>query len=312
MVQLRDEEEAKRLRVTKTEAETLEEEQYVLEPETAAIPDPLFDDPEIEQEDYFGQVNELQDHELLETEWAHIALAFTQYAPAMPNVAVGQDERAVSVNPETGYCHGLAVGSIAGAEGDDEDTEHVYETEVAFAGDDTIPDSFELQDETRTQIAQPNSELLVEPDVEVPQNVTSPASRSSSRRDSTQGMLDDDDDESTPPSTSPQSPTPSTGPPPSSAVKTRASRSSARATKKPRLQPLSPNAQLSDTDERKQWCVCRGVDDGRKMVMCAAARCREKWFHFGCVWGWGVVQRRRRSGGALDMGRRRSRRRSRR
>lgn len=38
-----------------------------------------------------------------------------------------------------------------------------------------------------------------------------------------------------------------------------------------------------EESETEIWCVCRGEDDGRKMIMCESNQCLIKWFHFDCM-----------------------------
>lgn len=250
---------------------------------------------------YFGEVNE--------TDWAQVAAAFPEYAIAMGHAAV--DPTATNTT-DVRHTREASVESSAGVKQKNEDTETLQEIEeVTLAGGDTIPDNIELQGETRSQLAQPDSSQLVEPDVQTPRNVTPPASPSTSRHDAPlPANLDDNGDDTTPRSPAPQpapspqqtpapapQPKPSNAPPNHAPVKTRSTKGSkpaptqarpTTAVKEPRQHPpasppASPNAELSDTDERKLWCVCRQPDDYMPMIQCKEPACREKWFHFACV-----------------------------
>jgi hypothetical protein len=301
MVQLRDEEEAKRHRAMPTPANTPRAEEQVPQPETTEIYDPLFDEPEIEEQEHLVQVSGLQHGDLPETDWALIEAAFPEYAIAVPNTTVDRLDYTTTITAEGWDARGSAVESVVGVKRKHEDTEVLLEVdEVALAGGDTNADSVRLQDETRTQIAQSNGEHFVEPDVAIPRNVTSLASPTISQHNTTlQPIFDDNTTPASPASQLPLEPRHNPGPaseprtsnaPPNySPVKARPRANpklpsnAPSAAKKPRKQPLSPNSRLPDTDESKLWCICRDVDDGEKMILCAEPRCKARWFHFECV-----------------------------
>ncbi|KAF3052228.1 hypothetical protein E8E11_010703 [Didymella keratinophila] len=312
MVQLKGEEEAKKLRIMSNHTDIPEPDEQVVRPDSIENFDSLFNEPDIEEQDDPVQVNELQHDLSAETDWAQIEAAFPQYANAMPNATVEQVDHTVTAVTEVRHTRESSVEPVAVVKQMHEGAGELQEVDqVTLAGGDTIADSVRLQDETRTQIPQPEREQIVEPDVELPRNVTPPASPTISHRGSTlQTILDDDDMTPASPASQPPlepqhapvaSPKPrmSNAPPNYAPVKTR-SRPKRKPTgkeprrtqagKSPRKQslatpssPLSPNAELSDTDETKLWCICREVDDGEKMVMCAEPHCKAKWFHFGCV-----------------------------
>ncbi|KAF3046139.1 PHD finger protein ing1 [Didymella heteroderae] len=304
MVQLRDENEAKRHRSLLTPDETPEKQEIIVEPKTGENFDDLLDEPESEVDQYLAQVNELQHSEIQETDWTLLQQMFPQYMSNSTDTTFHQVDEAATTATEVRPIRVSSNESVAGVKRKHEATE-----EVILTGDDSIVEDVRLQAETRAQIAQADSEQLVEPDVELPQAVTTLSSPPTPQRGaSLQAILDGDgdgDDDTTPPSPASQPPreprdthapsrwpkTPN-APPNYSPVKTRSatktkptSKQGRRTTagKEPRKQPLSPNALLSDNDEAKQWCICRKPDDSEKMIMCDEPRCRQKWFHFECV-----------------------------
>jgi hypothetical protein len=45
----------------------------------------------------------------------------------------------------------------------------------------------------------------------------------------------------------------------------------------------SPLANSTDEEIPTKYCICRGMDDGRKMIMCEGENCKIVWFHMSCV-----------------------------
>ena len=59
-------------------------------------------------------------------------------------------------------------------------------------------------------------------------------------------------------------------------------------TKKRALQPVTTQVQVQptlpvDQNNNDLFCICRGRDDGRKMIMCDNENCNFIWFHTACI-----------------------------
>lgn len=49
-----------------------------------------------------------------------------------------------------------------------------------------------------------------------------------------------------------------------------------------RRQTINASCQ-TDNDDDDIWCICRGRDDGERMIFCEHPRCLIQWFHCACV-----------------------------